>query len=232
MDEQNKQDGAKEEKPAVDLTRLIPVFEDMMLMLHESLTKIPHASSNLINVTKRNELVTSEVLSIVDRLGANIEQLSAGLAGLAEADARRKELQATIAQALAQLKGKNGDELRDLWKEFEAVTPAENPIPELAEILRTIQNDSTSIIMSLQVQDITAQHIVAVNHLIESVQNRLTIILQKFYGAEFQAMIPDSSRQRLANYVARISKKVHTQDILADNPTESQEAIDKLFKQF
>ncbi len=223
---------AAEEKPPVDLARLVPVFEEMMLMLHESLTKIPHASSNLINVTKRNELVTTEVLSIVDRLNENIDKLSMGLSAIADAARQRNELKAAITGAVAGLKGEGAEEVRTLWDKLTALPVPDGNVEELAAVLKTIQSDSTSIIMSLQVQDITAQHIVAVNHLIESVQNRLTIILQRFYGADFQAMIPDSSRKRLANYIALISKKVHRQDILADNPTESQDDIDRMFKQF
>jgi hypothetical protein len=83
--------------------------------------------------------------------------------------------------------------------------------------------------MSLQIQDITAQHIEAISHLIEAVHNRLTIILQKFYGPEFQAVIPDSSRKKLSDYIARQSKKVHSHDILPDSAIESQNEIDRMF---
>lgn len=227
--------GTVEQKMPEELTRLVPIFEDMMLMLHESLKKIPHATSNLVNVTKRNEKVVSEVLSIVDKLGPTVNALTKDLTSISQSVQRRKEIRNEIAQTFSQItKNKRGplvEKLRDLWHDYETIPSVDTEIQTMLENLKIIQSESTNIVMALQVQDITAQHIVAVNHLIESVQNRLTIMLQKFYGAEFRAVIPDSSRERLANYMARQPKKAHSQDILADTATETQDAIDRMFNE-
>jgi chemotaxis regulatin CheY-phosphate phosphatase CheZ len=44
----------------------------------------------------------------------------------------------------------------------------------------SIKDDANSIMMALQVQDITSQQIAAVNHLLETIQGKLTAILSKF----------------------------------------------------
>ncbi len=52
--------------------------------------------------------------------------------------------------------------------------------------LEDIEMNTTSIMMSLQVQDITSQQIAAVNHLMESVQKKLGTLVEQFEDTELQ----------------------------------------------
>ncbi|HLP18086.1 MAG TPA: protein phosphatase CheZ [Bacteroidota bacterium] len=58
----------------------------------------------------------------------------------------------------------------------------------IEEKLDNIEMNTNSIMMSLQVQDITSQQIAAVNHLMESVQGRLGSLVDDFGKANFDEM--------------------------------------------
>ncbi len=222
-----------DQKLPVDFRNLLPIIEDIMLMVHESLKKVPHVSTNLNKVTERNERVTAEILSHVDHLNENMGQLADGLSTISSLSQRQEELRQDIDAVITEISEKDPSpanvRLRTIWQEFESFLSIEGTIQSMQKSIENIQNNATNVVMSLQVQDITAQHMQAINNLIESVHNRLTIILQKFYGAEFQAVIPDSSRKKLSDYIARQSKKIHSHDILPESEIESQNEIDRMF---
>jgi G:T/U-mismatch repair DNA glycosylase len=222
-----------DQKPPVDIRKLLPIIEDIMLMVHESLKKVPHVTTNLSKVTERNERVTAEILSYVDHLNDNMGQLADGLSTISSLSQRQEELRQDIDAVITEISEKDPSavhvRLRTIWQEFESFLSIEGTIQSMQKSIENIQNNATNVVMSLQVQDITAQHMQAINNLIESVHNRLTIILQKFYGAEFQAVIPDSSRKKLSDYIARQSKKIHSHDVLPESEIESQNEIDRMF---
>jgi hypothetical protein len=222
-----------DQKPPVDFRKLLPIIEDIMLMVHESLKKVPHVSTNLNKVTERNERVTAEILSHIDHLNENMGQLADGLSTISSLSQRQEELRQDIDVVITEISEKDPSpvnvRLRTIWQEFESFLSIEGTIQSMQKSIENIQNNATNVVMSLQVQDITAQHMQAINNLIESVHNRLTIILQKFYGAEFQAVIPDSSRKKMSDYIARQSKKIHSHDVLPESEIESQNEIDRMF---
>jgi chemotaxis regulatin CheY-phosphate phosphatase CheZ len=74
--------------------------------------------------------------------------------------------------------------VEDMRKTGEAAT-FEPSYKSIEEKLDNIEMNTTSIMMSLQVQDITSQQIAAVNHLMESVQGRLGSLLDDFGKANF-----------------------------------------------
>ncbi|MGD0339822.1 MAG: hypothetical protein ABSB78_13660 [Bacteroidota bacterium] len=232
MDESER---VNNQKTPFDFHNLLPIIEDIMLMVHESLKKIPHVTSNLNKVTERYERVTAEILGVVDRLNENIDLFLGELLIISDSLPRRKELQDEIHNTLMDSAGVDATtllpRLQSLWQEYKSLHPIDEIIQSMLKRIESLQGDSTSITMSLQVQDITAQHMEAINHLIESVHNRLTLILQKFYGAEFQSVIPDSSRKKLSDYIARQSGKVTTHDVLPESEIESQNEIDRMFKE-
>jgi chemotaxis regulatin CheY-phosphate phosphatase CheZ len=105
---------------------------------------------------------------------------------------------------------------------------------ELAEIINSLNDKVYRITMSLQVQDITAQQLATVNHLIDSVQNKLTGILSDFESANtgegaVQNEVPAAtSFDPNASY----SNKQFEQEqanLLVNNHFSSQDEIDKLF---
>jgi chemotaxis regulatin CheY-phosphate phosphatase CheZ len=112
----------------------------------------------------------------------------------------------------------------------------------IEEKLDNIEMNTTSIMMSLQVQDITSQQIAAVNHLMESVQGRLGSLVSDFGKANFDDM--KSSKVEFPTDVTFDANAVYTKATdrqeLANNvmtqmadpeatPFSSQADIDALF---
>jgi chemotaxis regulatin CheY-phosphate phosphatase CheZ len=112
----------------------------------------------------------------------------------------------------------------------------------IEEKLDNIEMNTTSIMMSLQVQDITSQQIAAVNHLMSSVQGRLGSLVEDFGNANFDEM--KNSKVDFPTDVTFDANAVYTksaerQDLVnnvvtgmasADaNPFSSQADIDALF---
>ncbi|MCL6098752.1 MAG: hypothetical protein M1391_09280, partial [Bacteroidetes bacterium] len=88
--------------------------------------------------------------------------------------------------------------------------------------------------LSLQVQDITTQQLLSVNHLIKSIQEKLSSLLVDL-GAKEIAAIDDRFNNNLSfNPEARYEKN-HSSQVLVDSLVEenrsaaSQKEIDELF---
>jgi chemotaxis regulatin CheY-phosphate phosphatase CheZ len=88
--------------------------------------------------------------------------------------------------------------------------------------------------MSLQVQDITAQHLAAVNHLIISVQHKLSKLLAVFNLADEDSFSKDNLELPGTHFDANASydKSSNDQDLVdsvISGEKASQDDIDKLF---
>ena len=60
-------------------------------------------------------------------------------------------------------------------------------------LLDEINNDSSSIMMALQVQDITSQQIAAVNHLLETMRSKLISIVNNFEFEQIKELMADKN---------------------------------------
>ncbi|MCK9281797.1 MAG: hypothetical protein M0P71_14315 [Melioribacteraceae bacterium] len=118
-------------------------------------------------------------------------------------------------------------------------------IKALNEVVEKIEMDSSRITISLQVQDITSQQLASVNHLIDSVQDKLSSLLSDL-GKQQDKPIPkfdpnsitgQDSDYALSNGTfnenARYDRSTEKQDLVdtlvLENTKTSQEEIDKLF---
>jgi chemotaxis regulatin CheY-phosphate phosphatase CheZ len=102
--------------------------------------------------------------------------------------------------------------------------------------LGKMKNDSNSIALSLQVQDITSQQLATVNHLIESVQDRLSSLIEDFDNTKITEQdsnlnIPEgASFDPNARYSKSIVPQQEVDSIFSkEMQTASQAEIDKLF---
>ncbi|MDX9924071.1 MAG: hypothetical protein RBS48_04855 [Ignavibacteriaceae bacterium] len=118
-------------------------------------------------------------------------------------------------------------------------------IKSLNEVVEKIEMDSSRITISLQVQDITAQQLASVNHLIDSVQNKLSSLLcdlGKQQDRPIPVFDPNSVSEQDSDYAfsdgtfnenARYDRTTEKQDLVdslvLENTKTSQEEIDKLF---
>jgi len=114
----------------------------------------------------------------------------------------------------------------------------DDDIASLLALIQKIEERMMNITISLQVQDITAQQLSSVNHLIQSIQEKLGGLLTELDDKENGGLttVDDHQFPRDAafNADARYEKNTSSQELVdslvADNLTKaSQSEIDKLF---
>jgi chemotaxis regulatin CheY-phosphate phosphatase CheZ len=101
----------------------------------------------------------------------------------------------------------------------------------MKEMIDNIRNDSSSIMLALQVQDITSQQIAAVNHLLNTVQTRLNSLISKFQSGEITKVATVQEQTTNVTELHRvIAFDPDAVESLIDNAAR-QDEIDKLFEQ-
>lgn len=159
------------------LRDIAPLIREVDASVRDSTSKIPFATSRLTNVSQANETAATEILDLSDgivlRLGKLTNDLKAArqhLQGLVQAEEETMELlrshlagREQLLQSLEQLHGIKHTHWTQLQQSLDTNLAA-------AEEIKAAAN---KIMLSLQVQDITAQQIAAVNYTIESVRERL-----------------------------------------------------------
>lgn len=182
------------------VSEIEPLLEEINVSIAENLKKMPSATKQLSKVTEATELATTEIMDILDNLTYKTDVISRNLNHLREI----KDHQIAISTKLLEIlhKGIQANEnLNDYLPEISKVmtmikeneaTQFDKTINETNSILDSINMDSSSIMMSLQVQDITSQQLAAVNHLIETVQEKLMKIIEKFDKTNIDNLIKKS----------------------------------------
>ncbi|TAE29720.1 MAG: hypothetical protein EAZ92_05890 [Candidatus Kapaibacterium sp.] len=109
------------------------------------------------------------------------------------------------------------------------------------KLLESIRMDSTQIMMSLQVQDITSQQLAAVNSLLQTVQSRLGEIMIHFRNTEIGELITTSGRRPVstsddsATHVATLHRAIaydHDVGSALNKDPERQNAVDSILASF
>lgn len=205
-----------------------PLFDEINKSLTENLQKMPNASHQLTKVTEATEHATNDIMDLVDGILFNTESLNNNLHKIQ----RYSEIENTKPLQVLELiynAIENGQDLKSILPELKTVIENLKNIinKEKAEIvinshqiLQTIKEDSTSILISLQVQDITSQQIFAVNKLLETVQIKLKNILRHLQESDFENIHKDNS------YFAGNISAAHS-DFINDDSFDPQ-AIDSI----
>lgn len=102
-------------------------------------------------------------------------------------------------------------------------------------LLNSIREDANTIIMALQIQDITSQQLAAVNHLLETVQKRLSEIMKEFRDPEFEPLLhnPGTSSQSPTN-VSQLHRHIAfdtnaIDSLNKEHGTARQDHVDSIF---
>ncbi len=164
---------------------IVPVLEDINESIYESANKMPRASSQLNKVTQATELATTEILDNLDgvlskltAMGSNFQAATNDMVALETLDEQtmkliKSELKKDHPELVAKLTEINEEKAAHI-RALRANAGG------LEESLQDIRNKANDIMISLQVQDITTQQIASVNHLIQSVQDRLANLIDRF----------------------------------------------------
>jgi len=207
----------------------VPMLENINTSISDSANKIPRAQNQIHDVTSATELATIEIMDIVDTISGDITKIEDDIKALINREEKKKELFTKLRIMLGG--NPQGIEILDeLDKESSTFT-------EMNQILSTIQktkSDAYNITIALQVQDITTQQLAAVNHLITSVQQRLSNLVLEIDTNEIEVkdkpeiVLPD---EETFNAEAKYDKDSSRQKLADEllNKT-SQDEIDKLFR--
>ena len=204
-----------------DITVLL---EEVDATIQERTGHMTRATSQLESVSEATELATGEILDLIDEVLSTTRTLEDALAAsedsfddLADADER----------LLTLLQNELGDEHSELLAKAERIgheknalrRDAQDELEAAREALAPIRSRMNRITMSLQVQDITAQQIASVNHLIESVRSRMNALLERLGSGNVSASdIPSGEPPRTATFDsnARYDRSTDRQDMADD----------------
>lgn len=153
------------------IEEISPLLDVINTSIEDNLSKMPKASIQLSKVSEATELATTEIMDTLDVLVSKSLTISKNLKSLN-----------TFIDSTPTTEGAE-------------VSPeqAKNYIAESETLLNDIREDTNTIIMALQIQDITSQQLAAVNNLLETVQKRLSDMLGQFRGSELDPLLRDSN---------------------------------------
>ncbi len=164
------------------LSEILPVLDEVDRSIQMSTNALmPGATARLASVTRATELATTEIM---DQIDAAYDKLAQAKEKIEESREHLVALYAADQRLLSLLETRIDDQtlVAMVASILEEKAVHRNTVAEIltgkARILDEIRVDLNSIMMSLQVQDITSQQIAAVSHLIHSVKE----VLQKFEG--------------------------------------------------
>lgn len=208
----------------------VPLLEQINHSIADSTSKIPKATNQISSVTNATELATTEILDLVDAISNGLTSLEKELTSEIEKESQKS----TIVDELLSIMPDN-PKAKELVEKYKSLNTSCSVLKNAINVLPTLRNDTYSITLSLQVQDITSQQLAAVNHLIESVQDRLSSIIKHID----ETKIEDDTKISVPigatfDPNASYDKSVDRQDMVdqlinKENHKASQDEIDKLF---
>ena len=212
---------------------VIPLLENINTSIADSTNQIPKASNQINDVTSATELATTEILDLVDEISNELNDVDTSINKMMELHEEREK---KFNKILSMVEG--NDELIVLLNDYRNISTFEDSFGIIREVLSKINDDAYKITMSLQVQDITSQQLSAVNHLIESVHEKLSGLVKDIDESELKKEfedikwdIPQTSHfDGNASYLNSEDKQNKVDEIVSDQKQKaSQEEIDKLF---
>ncbi len=225
------------------MQEIVPLLQNVNVSINESNQKFPIAQNQIENITSATELATTEILDQIDEAGNSLNNISQYCAELNENKNQQTELFEKLSDAL-----KDKPEEKQILDALLKVSDYTKSIEKINAEINTLNDKNFQITMSLQVQDITSQQLAAVKHLINSVHEKLEILISdletsnisedflNLYNKEYEqesdrdkdfnanASYAKDDRQEKADKVVNEIKNVNN-----DNDDFSQDDIDKLF---
>lgn len=209
----------------------IPLLENINHSITDSASKIPKVSHQINNVTNATELATNEILDLVDKMLNETQHSESMLERLLELEQEKAELIREVAME------SNSPRAAELLQKYDEKFDNTARLEVILGVIKNIKEYANNITISLQVQDITAQQLAAVNHLIDSVQKKLGSLIHDIEKTQLKSSedlhIPFEESMTFdpnARYQNGYSSQQMVDDVVSKkiNPA-TQEEIDKLF---
>ena len=158
-----------------------PVIEGMKSLVQVTSEKLPKASAQLEKVNESSERASTEILNTIDKMIATIESIQTPGSDHLGGDILQQTTQrVTVAvDALANKHGADEDviELMNAWHLHAQSLTALSRTTDLQAKLQSLHEDCTSVMMSLQIQDITGQQVASVIGLMQAIDDVLRKLL-------------------------------------------------------
>ncbi len=168
------------------LREIAPLLSEVNDSLTESTRKMPRASSQLKSVTQATEMATTEILDLIDETLRDLDTFKASWASAPET---LQTLRQQDAQLWQHLPSSWQNQLQSLLEERnQHYATLQAMLEAQQQLLNSLRERMNRIMLSLQVQDITAQQLAAVNHLIESVRRRMAQLIQRLGGEVLEGL--------------------------------------------
>lgn len=212
---------------------VVPLLESINTSIADSTSQMPKAANQINNVTSATELATTEILDLVDDISNELVVVDGIFQKILEKRSKKDELYKKLFETL----NKDSEEYK-LINEIYQLDDHNGIFDDIKSKMQKINDDTYKITLSLQVQDITAQQLAAVTHLIEQVHGKLASLVNDIEHAEIKDKITDKhividehvSFDPNARY-DKSEERQQTVDSIVDDQKRkaSQEEIDKLF---
>jgi chemotaxis regulatin CheY-phosphate phosphatase CheZ len=213
------------------MVEIVPLLSNINSSIEETNSKIPKASDHIYDVTSATEIATTEILDKVDEIFNEVTVAEETYNYFSE---RYIKMQVIIEKLKVVVS--DNPEAVQLVEQIIELNGHEENNSKIQGAIEKVKQYLQEITITLQVQDITAQQLSSVNHLITSVQKRLSSLIVDISGEGLkvtekanEVIIPttdnfdpnasfnrDGQAQQLAN------------ELVVNNQT-SQDEIDKLF---
>ncbi|WP_118839904.1 hypothetical protein [Salinibacter ruber] len=195
------------------LDELFDFVQDITVLLEEVNTTIrtrsghmERATEHLKSVSEATEVATSEILDHSDEVLKDLRSIEDQLSTLEEQFAEEAKADNQVLALLREELGEGHEELldevariqgrkQDLRDEWAA------QLQDTRDSLSPIRDRMNQIMMSLQVQDVTEQQLSSVNHLIETVRDRIDALLARLgTGQADRSEAPSGEPSRTAAF--------------------------------
>ncbi len=165
------------------LKEVAPLLEEINSSMMDSALKMPHATSQLQSISNATKTTTTEILDLIDEVlvhahtyDGSLDQTLNDAEFMGESDER---LLALLRDRL----GDRTDVIDEVDALFEERRVAQHNIEGSVHARRTVVKEirmqMDRIMSALQVQDITAQQIASVTHLLDSMRTRMAALLER-----------------------------------------------------
>jgi chemotaxis regulatin CheY-phosphate phosphatase CheZ len=212
----------------------IPLLENVNQSIIDSANKLPKATFQIDSATNATEVAVTEILDVVDGASNDLVTIISKLESL------RTRLHSQKS-SIERLKVKYPDDpdVHDLMTNGMNPDVINDDYTSVVNLADKIQTGLMNITISLQVQDITAQQLASANHMMNSIQQKLSSLLYDINPDELKDTVGDTkielSNDLAFNPDAKYDKN-HTAQSLVDslvadnnNSLQSQKDIDELF---
>jgi len=221
------------------MQEIAPLLSQINSSIIESAGQMPQAKDQIESVTSATELATTEILDLVDEITAQVNNVESTLSGLQEKQKTQTELLNNLKSVI-----KGNSEAEKIINDLEVCNDFYDDLVVMKDKVSKVSEDSFKITMSLQVQDITSQQLAAVNHLIESVNDKLSGLVDQINNSDIQEEFKnlaievkmESSEETESTTFDSKAKYDHDEkrqkkvdDIIKSGEQASQDDIDKLF---